>query len=65
VAGFSLEAAALHLDYSKNRITPQMLKLLQLAEEAGVPGRRDALFAGEHINTFEDCAVLQPKGMLY
>ncbi|MGO4326137.1 glucose-6-phosphate isomerase [Cupriavidus sp. 2TAF22] len=59
VAQFSLEAAGLYLDYSKNRITPQTVALLmQLADEAGVPGRRDAMFAGDHINATEDRAVL-------
>ncbi|WP_420993907.1 glucose-6-phosphate isomerase [Cupriavidus sp. 30B13] len=59
VAQFSLEAAGLFLDYSKNRITPQTFALLmQLADEAGVPGRRDAMFAGDHINATEDRAVL-------
>jgi glucose-6-phosphate isomerase len=53
------EAAGLHLDYSKNRITDETLRLLvQLAEEAGVAERRDAMFAGEHINVTEDRAVL-------
>ncbi|MGH8789616.1 MAG: glucose-6-phosphate isomerase [Cupriavidus necator] len=59
VAQFSLEAAGLYLDYSKNRITPETMRLLtQLAAEAGVPARRDAMFAGEHINTTEDRAAL-------
>lgn len=59
VAQFSLEAAGLYLDYSKNRITPETFALLmQLAEEAGVSRRRDAMFAGEHINATEDRAAL-------
>ncbi|CAG9173063.1 Glucose-6-phosphate isomerase [Cupriavidus laharis] len=59
VRQFSLEAAGLYLDYSKNRITPQTMQLLlQLADEAGVPARRDAMFAGEHINLTEDRAAL-------
>ncbi|WP_434032895.1 glucose-6-phosphate isomerase [Cupriavidus sp. a3] len=59
VAQFSLEAAGLYLDYSKNRITPETMRLLvQLAAESGVPQRRDAMFAGEHINTTEDRAAL-------
>lgn len=59
VAQFSLEAAGLYLDYSKNRITPETMRLLvQLAAEAGVTRRRDAMFAGEHINTTEDRAAL-------
>ena len=53
------EAAGIHLDYSKNRITGATLDLLmQLAAEAGVARRRDAMFAGEHINVTEDRAVL-------
>jgi len=59
VEAFSLEAAGLFLDYSKNRITPETFALLmKLAEEAGVPQRRDAMFAGEHINATEDRAAL-------
>ncbi|MDQ0143819.1 glucose-6-phosphate isomerase [Cupriavidus necator] len=59
VAQCSLEAAGLYLDYSKNRITTQTMRLLmQLAAESGVTRRRDAMFAGEHINTTEDRAAL-------
>ncbi len=53
------EAAGLYLDYSKNRITDDTIRLLtDLAEECGVPQRRDAMFRGEHINVSEDRAVL-------
>jgi len=53
------EAAGIYLDYSKNRITDETLALLiELAEESGVPARRDAMFRGEHINVSEDRAVL-------
>jgi glucose-6-phosphate isomerase len=53
------EAAGLFLDYSKNRITDETLRLLtQLADECGVAERRDAMFRGEHINSTEDRAVL-------
>jgi glucose-6-phosphate isomerase len=53
------DAAGLHLDYSKNRITDETVTLLaDLARERGVEGRRDAMFAGEHINVSEDRAVL-------
>jgi len=56
---FSAEGAGLFLDYSKNRITDETLHLLlQLAEERGVMKRRDAMFAGEKINTTERRAVL-------
>jgi glucose-6-phosphate isomerase len=54
-----LEAEGLYLDYSKNRITEETVQLLlRLAEERGVAERRDAMFAGEHINVTEDRAVL-------
>jgi glucose-6-phosphate isomerase len=56
---FSAEGAGLFLDYSKNRITDETVKLLlQLAEDRGVAKRRDAMFAGEKINTTERRAVL-------
>jgi glucose-6-phosphate isomerase len=51
--------AGLHLDFSKNRITEEtVLRLGDLARERGVAERRDAMFAGEHINVSEDRAVL-------
>ena len=53
------EAAGLHLDYSKNRVTDETLGLLAtLAAESGLAERREAMFRGEHINTTEDRAVL-------
>ena len=53
------EGAGLFLDYSKNRVTDETLRLLtQLADESGVAERRDAMFRGEHINVSEDRAVL-------
>jgi glucose-6-phosphate isomerase len=53
------EAAGIYLDYSKNRVTDETIRLLvQLAEESGVPERRDAMFRGEHINVSEDRPVL-------
>jgi glucose-6-phosphate isomerase len=56
---FSAEAIGLYLDYSKNRITDETLKLLlQLAEESGLRGRIDAMFSGEKINITEKRAVL-------
>ncbi|AOY90596.1 glucose-6-phosphate isomerase [Cupriavidus sp. USMAA2-4] len=59
VAQFSLEAAGLYLDYAKNRVTPQTLALLmQLADEAGLNERRDAMFAGDQINATEHRAAL-------
>ncbi len=53
------EAVGLYLDYSKNRITDETLKLLlQLAEECGLRARIDAMFRGEKINITETRAVL-------
>ena len=55
----TLEAAGLFLDYSKNRVTDETLRLLlQLAEESGLRGRIDAMFRGDKINITEDRAVL-------
>lgn len=52
-------AEGLYLDYSKNRIDDETLRLLiALANECGVAERRDAMFRGEHINVSEDRAVL-------
>ena len=62
------EAVGLFLDYSKNRVTDETLKLLlQLAEECGLRERIDAMFRGEKINITENRAVLHvalraPKG---
>jgi len=53
------EAAGLFLDYSKNRITDETVKLLlDLAEESGLRSRIGAMFRGEKINTTEKRAVL-------
>lgn len=53
------EGAGLYLDYSKNRITDETVRLLlQLAQERGVADRRDAMFRGEKINITEQRAVL-------
>jgi len=58
-AQFSLEAAGLFLDYSKNRASSQTMALLcQLARERNVTHHRDRMFAGEKINTTEQRAVL-------
>ena len=62
------EAVGLYLDYSKNRITDETLKLLiKLAEESGLRTRIDSMFRGEKINVTENRAVLHvalraPKG---
>jgi len=53
------EAAGLFLDYSKNRVTDETLKLLvELARESGLRERIDAMFRGEKINITENRAVL-------
>jgi len=53
------QAEGIYLDYSKNRVTDETMALLvELATESGLPQRRDAMFAGEHINVSEDRAVL-------
>ena len=55
----TVEAVGLFLDYSKNRITDETLKLLlQLANESGLRERIDAMFRGEKINITENRAVL-------
>jgi len=56
---FTAEAAGVYLDYSKNRITHETLKLLvELAGESGLRERIDAMFRGEKINVSERRAVL-------
>jgi glucose-6-phosphate isomerase len=56
---FSAEGVGIYLDYSKNRITGETVKLLlQLAEESGLRRRIDAMFQGEKINRTENRAVL-------
>ncbi len=65
---FTAEAAGMFLDFSKNCITDQTLKLLlQLAGESGLRGKMDAMFSGAKINVTENRAVLHvalraPKG---
>ena len=55
----ALEAAGLYLDYSKNQITDETMRLLvALAEEVGLRARIEAMFTGERINVTEDRAVL-------
>src|SRR5712664_2685608 len=62
------EAAGLYLDYSKNRITSETLRLLiELARESALEQRRDMMFRGEPINTSEyrsvlDVALRMPEG---
>jgi glucose-6-phosphate isomerase len=53
------QAADLYVDYGKNLVTDRTMGLLAaLADEVGLPERIAAMFAGEHINTSEDRAVL-------
>ena len=55
----TVRAGDLYLDYSKNRLTPETIRLLvALAERAGLRERTEAMFRGEHVNTTEDRAVL-------
>ena len=55
----SVDAGDLYLDYSKNHLTAETVRLLvALAERAGLPGRIEAMFAGERINTTEGRPVL-------
>ncbi|MDT7043118.1 glucose-6-phosphate isomerase [Candidatus Nitronereus thalassa] len=56
---FSLEALGIYLDYSKNRVTDNTMRLLlDLAEAADIRSRIDAMFSGEKINATEQRAVL-------
>jgi glucose-6-phosphate isomerase len=56
---YTAEAAGIFLDYSKNRVEDETLKLLvELATESGVAEHRDAMFRGEKINVTENRAVL-------
>ncbi|AHN73509.1 glucose-6-phosphate isomerase [Pandoraea pnomenusa] len=59
VERFSLRAAGLYLDYSKNRITEKTRTLLtHLARECNLPAKRDAMWAGENVNVTEQRAAL-------
>jgi glucose-6-phosphate isomerase len=56
---YNAEACGLFLDYSKNRMTEETLKLLlELAEQSGLTTHREAMFTGQKINTTENRAVL-------
>jgi glucose-6-phosphate isomerase len=67
----AVEAAGIYLDYSKNRITDETVKLLvQLAEQSGLRQHIDAMFAGDAINVSEHRAVLHvalraPRGACF
>ena len=55
----TVDAVDVHLDYSKNRVTDRTLELLvALAERVGLRERIAAMFAGQHLNSTEDRAVL-------
>jgi len=55
----TIEAVGLYVDYSKNRVTDETIRLLvQLAEESGLRARIDAMFRGDKINVTENRAVL-------
>jgi glucose-6-phosphate isomerase len=55
----SVTAGDLYLDFSKHRVTDEAVSaLMAVARRAGVEERRDAMFAGRHINTTEDRSVL-------
>ncbi len=55
----AVDAAGIYLDYSKNLVTDETIRLLvQLAEESDLRGRIDAMFRGDRINTTENRAAL-------
>jgi glucose-6-phosphate isomerase len=59
VERLTLDAAGIHADLSKHRLTAETIPLLlALAEERGVAARRDAMFRGEHVNVSEDRPAL-------
>ncbi|BAN03381.1 6-phosphogluconolactonase/glucose-6-phosphate isomerase [Ilumatobacter coccineus YM16-304] len=68
---YTTTAADLRVDWSKNPIDDTVIaSLLSLAETSGVAVRRDAMFAGEHVNVFEDraaahVALRMPKGSTF
>ncbi len=68
VDDLSFTAGDLHVDLSKNLINGGVLAaLVRLAEQVDLPGRRAAMFAGQHINVTENRAVLhtalrRPRG---
>jgi len=56
---FAVEGVGLYLDYSKQRVTDETIRLLiELAEEAGLENHRAAMFRGDRINVSEDRSVL-------
>lgn len=58
---YVVEVADLRIDYSKHNVDDTVLAaLFAIAERSGVAARRDAMFAGAHINVTEDRAVMHP-----
>ena len=58
LARFSLDVAGLHFDFAKTHLTADAVAAFAaLAEAQGLAKRRDALFAGEHVNVTEDRPV--------
>jgi len=56
---YTAEAEGIFLDYSKNRVTDETVKLLlELADESGVKAKQEAMFTGQKINVTENRAVL-------
>ncbi|HCB77103.1 MAG TPA: glucose-6-phosphate isomerase [Sphingomonas bacterium] len=56
--GLTLDVAGIHFDWSKTHLTPELIAdFAALADEAGLPAKRDALFAGEVVNVTEGRAV--------
>ena len=56
---YVIDVADLRIDYSKQRIDDRVLAaLIELADRSGVEARRDAMFAGDHVNVTEDRAVM-------
>lgn len=58
VQRLSVEAAGLYLDCSKQRVTPEIMRILEdLAKQQGLPERREALFTGQVVNSTENRAA--------
>ncbi len=58
-SSMTLEVDGLHLDYSKNLVTPETLQLLNnLVRQSPLAAQRDAMFSGQKINFTENRAVL-------
>ena len=58
LARFSADVAGIHFDWSKTHLTPDLLAAFEkLARDCDLAGRREAMFAGKHVNTTEDRPV--------